>query len=133
MALPDALQGVVRHLAGQHFVPGVELQAMIDRHVVRTEQAWTDDVTVDFTGCLAVANTLRDLLAASGDLSGDHRALVQAAVVYFAAADDAEGDHHSPDGFVDDAAVTRWVAEEVGLARVVPAEVAARADGHARG
>lgn len=93
---------------------GSELLARVRDHLEAIRLAARSNETLAVDIAEDIASGLLSLLRGAGDLSGDHRALVEGAARYFIASDDARPDLGGPLGLDDDAAVFNAVVAHIG-------------------
>lgn len=93
-----------------------ELRRLVAQHLVRLESAAREDDFIDAPMAGHIAHLCHRLIdTIAPPVAEDHRRVVQAAALYFALADDVEGDTISLIGLDDDRQVVTAVCDELGL------------------
>lgn len=114
--LPESVELVFRRMMREPRRSREELRRLVARHLVRLESASraSDYIDAPLAGRIAtLCHRLIDTIAPP--VEEDHRRVVQAAVLYFALEEDAEGDTTSLIGLDDDRLVVEAVCQELGL------------------
>jgi hypothetical protein len=111
-ALAPNLRPLVRMLAKRPLDPVEVLAERVAEHVRRMARESDRGRQVDYGVAQSTARLCQSLLDRWPDLTGEQRALVQAACLYFVEAGDDEDDL-GPGGFDDDLAIAKWVASQL--------------------